>query len=134
MCLVNGQGHYFWSIVNGVLAIFLQLILKCNLCKYTALHIIYAALVEIVKIAAVIMFSVFIVSNIISLAAVPITHQEFIKQCRCVQNIRQINGHQNLGAIKSKVSYSKRLEVKDQGEILASQDFDCGRRLTYRLQ
>ena len=82
-------------MVNGVLAIFLKLILKCNLCKYTVLYKIYAALVEIVKIATAIVFSVFIVSNIVSLAAVPITHQEFIKQCRCVQNIRQINGHQN---------------------------------------
>ena len=66
-------------MVNGVLAIFLKLILKCNLCKYTVLYKIYAALVEIVKKAAAILFSVFIVSNIVSLAAVPITHQEFIK-------------------------------------------------------
>ena len=79
LCLINGQGHYFWSTVNGVLAIFLQLILNCNLCTYTVLYKIYAALVEIVKIAAAIMFSVFIVSNIVSLAAIPIMHQEFIK-------------------------------------------------------
>ena len=74
MCLVNGQGHYFWSTVNGVLAIFLQLILNCKLYKYTVLYKIYAALVEIVKIAAAIVFSVFIVSNIVSLAAVATYH------------------------------------------------------------
>ena len=32
---------------------------------------------------------------------------------------------------KLKVNHSKRLKVTGQGEILASQDFDCGHRLTY---
>ena len=35
--------------------------------------------------------------------------------------------------IKSKVNHLKRLEVTGQGEILASQDFNCGCRLTYSV-
>ena len=36
------------------------------------------------------------------------------------------------GALKSKVKHSKRLEVKGQGEILTSQDFDHCCRSSYR--
>ena len=37
------------------------------------------------------------------------------------------------GALQSKVNHSKRLEVISQREILASQDFDRGRKSTYRV-
>ena len=37
------------------------------------------------------------------------------------------------GALNSEVSYSRRLEVTGQGEILASQDFDHGPRSTYNM-
>ena len=37
------------------------------------------------------------------------------------------------GALKSQVNHLKRIEVIGQGEILASQDFDRGRRLTYNV-
>ena len=37
------------------------------------------------------------------------------------------------GALISKVNHSRRLEVTDQGEILASQDFDHGSRSTYNI-
>ena len=64
---------------------FPQLILKCNLCKYTVLHKIICTLqflVEILRYIAVIVFLVFlIVSNIVSY----IMHQEIIKQCRRIQ-------------------------------------------------
>ena len=35
--------------------------------------------------------------------------------------------------IKSKIKHLKRLEVTGQGEILASQDFNCGHRSTYSM-
>ena len=38
------------------------------------------------------------------------------------------------GALKSKVNHSKRLEIKGPEEILASQDFDHGRRSTYSMR
>ena len=79
-------------------------------------------------------FGVLIISNVVSLAAVLIPHQEIIKQCRCVQEIANTPTNEWYsklfkGALKSKVNHLKRLEVTSQDKILASQDFDCGCRL-----
>ena len=72
LCLVNGQGHYVWSLVKKVY---------------------YDFKVQVYSIIQSLQFSgefldncachhIFGVSDIVSLAAVPMTHQETIMECR----------------------------------------------------
>ena len=79
MCLVNGQGHYFRSRVNGALY-FHNRAIYASIWRHTKLYIAYNVGQDR-KIASIVLMVFPIVSNTVSLAAVPITYQKIITEC-----------------------------------------------------
>ena len=112
MCLVDGQGHIIFgqrSIACYITTIdfkvqFMQVYSVIQNCTWLIIFGIDH------KDSCNSVFGVLIISNIASLATVPIPHQEIIKQCRGVQEIANTSTNERQSTQSYNIQYKYNLQ------------------------